>query len=60
MSTYNNNEDLIVYKFLRRYLDGIIKEDEVIKEDKKSEQFIILNKARKETIIEILNYLEEK
>ncbi len=60
MSTYNNNEDLIVYKFLRRYLDGIIEEDEVIKEDKKSEQFIILNKARKETIIEILNYLEGK
>ena len=60
MSTYNNNEDLIVYKFLRRYLDGIIEEDEVIKEDKKSKQFIILNKARKETIIEILNYLEGK
>jgi hypothetical protein len=60
MSTYNNNEDLIVYKFLRRYLDGIIEEDQVIKEDKKSEQFIILNKARKETIIEILNYLEGK
>ena len=60
MSTYDNNEDLIVYKFLRRYLDGIIEEDEVIKEDKKSEQFIILNKARKETIIEILNYLEGK
>ena len=60
MSTYDNNEDLIVYKFLRRYLDGIIEEDKIIKEDKKSEQFIVLNKARKETIIEILNYLEGK
>ena len=60
MSTYDNNEDLIVYKFLRRYLDRIIEEDKIIKEDKKSEQFIILNKARKETIIEILNYLEGK
>jgi len=60
MNTYDNNEDLIVYKFLRRYLDGIIEEDKIIKEDKKSEQFIILNKARKETIIEILNYLEGK
>ena len=52
MTTYNNKEHLIVYKYLRKLLDKIIK-----KTNKKNRE---INQIRQEVIIEILDHLEGK
>jgi len=59
MSTYNNNEELIVYKYLNKYLE------EIIKVHKKEMEYNdhsdrLINNVREESIIEILNKLEGK
>ena len=52
MTTYNNDEDLIVYNYLRKLLDKLIK--------KTNEKNRKINQIRQEVIIEILNHLEGK
>ena len=52
MSTHDSQRDLIVYKYLRKYLDGVIK-----KTNKKNRE---INQIRQEVIIEILDHLEGK
>ena len=52
MTTYNNKDHLIVYKYLRKLLDKIIK-----KTNKKNRE---INQIRQEVIIEILDHLEGK
>jgi len=59
MSTYNNNEELIVYKYLNKYLEEIIKvHKKEIEYNDHSDRLI--NNVREESIIEILNKLEGK
>ena len=59
MSTYNNNEELIVYKYLNNYLEEIIKvHKKEIEYNDHSDRLI--NNVREESIIEILNKLEGK
>lgn len=59
MSTYNNNEELIVYKYLNKYLEEIIKIHQKEKEYNDHSDRLI-NNVREESIIEILNKLEGK
>nr|BAR18118.1 hypothetical protein [uncultured Mediterranean phage uvMED] len=54
MSTYDSQKDLLVYKYLRKYLDKIIKEE------KNNKLNANTNAIRREMIIEILNDLEGK
>ena len=54
MSTHDNKIDLLVYKYLKKYLDKIIEEE---KNNKLSAN---TNAIRRETIIEILDDLEGK
>ena len=54
MSTYDSQIDLLVYKYLRKYLDKIIEEE------KSNELSSNTNAIRRETIIEILDDLEGK
>ena len=54
MSTHNNDEDLIIYKYLRKYLDKIIEEEKYNKLNANT------NAVRREMIIEILDDLEGK
>jgi hypothetical protein len=59
MSTYNNNEELIVYKYLNKYLEEIIKvHKKEMEYNNRSDRLI--NIVREESIIEILNKLEGK
>ena len=54
MSTHNNNDHLIIFNYLEKYLDKIIKEG------KNKSAYTILDKVREESIIEILDELEGK
>ena len=54
MSTYDSQRDLLVYKYLRKYLDKIIEKE------KSNELSSNTNAIRRETIIEILDDLEGK
>ena len=57
MSTYNNKEHLIVYKYLRKYLDKMIKEQNKIGNEERTS---VINDIKQECIIEILDNLEGK
>ena len=57
MSTYNNEDHLIVYKYLRKYLDKMIKEHDKIRLDTRYKDLIFI---KEECIIGILNNLEGK
>ena len=54
MSTHNNDDHLIIFNYLEKYLDKIIKEG------KNKSAYTILDKVREESIIEILDELEGK
>ena len=54
MSTYDSQRDLLVYKYLRKYLDKIIEEEKNNKLNGNT------NAIKREMIIEILDDLEGK
>ena len=57
MSTYDNKDHLIVYKYLRKYLDKMIKEQNKIGNEERTS---VINDIKQECIIEILDNLEGK
>lgn len=54
MSTYDSQRDLLIYKYLRKYLDKIIEEE------KNNKLNANTNAIKREMIIEILDDLEGK
>jgi len=57
MSTHNNDKDLMIYKYLRKYLDKMIIEHNEMKDDVLPR---VIRDIKEESIIEILNHLEGK
>ena len=57
MSTHNNDEDLMIYKYLRKYLDKMIIEHNEMEDDVLPR---IIRDIKEESIIEILNHLQGK
>ena len=57
MSTHNNDEDLMIYKYLRKYLDKMIIEHNEMEDDVLPK---VIRDIKEESIIEILNHLEGK
>tara|TARA_B100000073_G_scaffold313253_1_gene287562 strand:+ start:28 stop:201 length:174 start_codon:yes stop_codon:yes gene_type:complete len=57
MSTHNNDEDLIIYKYLRKYLDKMIIEHNKMEDDVLPK---VIRDIKEESIIDVLNELEGK
>ena len=57
MSTHNNDEDLIIYKYLRKYLDKMIIEHNKMQDDVLPK---VIRDIKEESIIDVLNELEGK
>ncbi len=57
MSTHNNDEDLMIYNYLRKYLDKMIIEHNEMEDDVLPK---VIRDIKEESIIEILNHLEGK
>ena len=57
MTTYNNDEDLMIYNYLRKYLDKMIIEHNEMEDDVLPR---VIRDIKEESIIEILNHLEGK
>ena len=57
MSTHNNDEDLMIYNYLRKYLDKMIIEHNQMEDDVLPK---VIRDIKEESIIDILDYLEGK
>ncbi len=59
MSTHNNDEHLLVYKYVRDYLDKLIKRHTAEAEINEHPERMV-NDIKEEGIIDMLNHLEGK
>ena len=57
MSTHNNDEDLMIYNYLRKYLDKMIIEHNKMEDDVLPK---VIRDIKEESIIDVLNELEGK
>jgi len=57
MSTHNNDEHLLIYNYLRKYLDKMIIEHNQMEDDVLPK---VIRDIKEESIIDILDYLEGK
>ena len=66
MSTHNNDEHLLIYNYLRKYLDKMIikhnQMEDIIEHNQMEDDVLpkVIRDIKEESIIDILDYLEGK